>query len=995
MISLHVIQRRFVHAVLISCFLSAALLAQSGEVNLRGQVTDQSGAVVPHIPVTLLGPGGVVREATTEDSEGRYVFRDLPAGTYTLRVRVKGFADIEKPGVVIVRGQPQIVNVQLAVVMEQQEVTVKEDEASSVSVSSANNASAVTLRGADLDALSDDPTDLQADLQALAGPSAGPSGGAMFVNGFSGGNLPAKESIREIRINQNPFSPEYDTLGYGRIEIFTKPGTEKYHGTMDYNFGKDFWNSRNPYSVQKAPFMINEIEGNAGGPLGKRASFAIEWQRNMVDNGSITNGFMVDPQTFAVQPFNSVLTTPQRFTRINPRVDYQLNPNNTLVVAYDFTHSDIRDGGIGGFDLISRGYHVRYTDQTVQMTETAVLGRNINETRFQYYRTASQLMPNSLSSEIQVLGSFRGGGSQSGQSLDAQNDFELQNYTSMVRSRHTWRFGVRLRGQMDNSDTRWNFNGTFTFAGGPAPELNSNSQRVLDASGNPVPISIKSIERYRRTLLFQKMGDSPAQIRTLGGGATQFSIDTGIPNLSAHEVDVGVFAGDEWQVRSNVTVDLGFRYETQSYIHDWRDFAPRVAISWAPGGGASNSRAKTVLRAGFGIFYSRFPLSDTVTAERYNGIIQQQWVVPNPDFFFEPTIPSPASLAALGGYQSTEAVSSRLRAPYVLQSALTLERQLSASTAFAVTYTNSHGVHLFRSEDINAPLPGTYDPNVPDSGTFPLGHTGPVFLMESSGTYNQNQIVANINTRLNRGVSLFGFYVLNHAMSSTDDINTVPANPYNLAGEYGPAATDVRHRVTFGGSINTKWNLRISPFVIVQSGAPFDITTGSDLYGTTLFNARPGIVTDSSIQGVIPTRYGLLDPNPAPGEPILGRNYGRGPGQMRVNLRVAKAIGFGSETGRSAQQRPNASAGGATAAQASGRGLGGIIGMPKTVRRYNIIISMSIQNLLNHTNPGPITGDITSPLFGSANRIAGGPNGEGFFETADNRRLEAQIRFTF
>jgi hypothetical protein len=673
-------------------------------------------------------------------------------------------------------------------------------------------------------------------------------------------------------------------------------------------------------------------------------------------------------------------------------VDYQLNQNNTLTVAYDFTHSDIRDGGIGAFDLIFRGYHVRYTDQTVQMTETAVLGRNINETRFQYYRTANHMVSNSLDPEVQVLGSFRGGGSQNGMSFDTQNNFELQNYTSMVRSRHTWRFGVRLRGQMDDSITRQNFNGTFTFAGGLAPELNSNNQRVLDASGNPVLISIKSIERYRRTLLFQQMGDSPAQIRTLGGGATQFSIDTGIPNLSAHEVDIGVFAGDEWQVRSNVTVDLGFRYETQSYIHDWRDFAPRVAISWAPRGGASNSRAKTVLRAGFGIFYNRFPLSDIVTVELYNGIVQQQYVVANPDFF--PTIPSTASLAALG-YQSTEAVSSRLRAPYVLQSALTFEHQLSASTAFAVTYTNSHGVHLFRSEDINAPLPGTYDPTLPQCKTCPLGPAGPVFLMESSGVYNQNQVVANINTRLKQGVSLFGFYVLNRAMSNTDGINTVPANPYNLAGEYGPAATDVRHRVTFGGSVNTKWNLRISPFVVVQSGAPFDVTAGSDLYGTTLFNARPGIVTDPSIQGVIPTRYGLLDPNPAPGEQILGRNYGRGPGQIRVNLRVAKAIGFGGETGRAAEQRPSATAGGATAAQASGRGLGGIIGMPKTVHRYNMIIAMSIQNLLNHNNPGPITGDITSPLFGSANKIAGGPNGEGFFETADNRRLEAQIRFTF
>src|SRR5258708_14679775 len=345
-ITLHEILRRARHILLISCFLSTTLLAQSGEVSLRGQVTDQSGAVVSGIPVTLIAPGGAVREAKTEELEGRYIFRDLPADTYTLRVRVKGFADIEKPGVVIDHGQRQVVNLKLDVVMEQQEVTVKEEDAPSVSVSSANNASAVTLQGLDLEALSDDPTDLEADLQALAGPSAGPSGGAMFVNGFSGGNLPAKESIREIRINQNPFSPEYDTLGYGRIEIFTKPGTEKYHGTIDYSFGKDFWNSRNPYSSRKAPFMLNEVEGNAGGPLGKHASFAVEGQRKMADNGSITNGVTLDPQTLVAQPFNSVLTAPHRFTRVNPRLDYHLTANNTLTVAYDFTHSDIRDGTI-------------------------------------------------------------------------------------------------------------------------------------------------------------------------------------------------------------------------------------------------------------------------------------------------------------------------------------------------------------------------------------------------------------------------------------------------------------------------------------------------------------------------------------------------------------------------------------------------------------------------------------------------------------------------
>src|SRR3979411_978696 len=194
MICLHKILKRVVPIVLVSYFFSAMLLAQTGEVSLRGQVTDQSGAVVPHIPVTLIGPGGVTREATTEESEGRYVFRDLPAGTYSLRVNVKGFAPIEKAGVVIVRGQPQVADIRLAVVMEQQEYTVKEDEAPSVSLSSSNNASAVTLQGDDLQALSDDPTDLQADLQALAGPSAGPSGGGVVCYRFSRGTFTATET---------------------------------------------------------------------------------------------------------------------------------------------------------------------------------------------------------------------------------------------------------------------------------------------------------------------------------------------------------------------------------------------------------------------------------------------------------------------------------------------------------------------------------------------------------------------------------------------------------------------------------------------------------------------------------------------------------------------------------------------------------------------------------------------------------------------------------
>jgi hypothetical protein len=293
------------------------------------------------------------------------------------------------------------------------------------------------------------------------------------------------------------------------------------------------------------------------------------------------------------------------------------------------------------------------------------------------------------------------------------------------------------------------------------------------------------------------------------------------------------------------------------------------------------------------------------------------------------------------------------------------------------------------TNDINAPSPV--------SGAFPLGQPDPVFLMESAGLYNQNQLVMNVNARVNPAFSLFGFYVLNRAMSNTDGLGTSPPNPYNFTGQYGPAATDVRNRATIGGSINSRWNIRLNPFVVIQSGVPFDITTGTDLYGTTLFNARPGFATDPSKPGVIETAYGLLDPNPTPDEKLVPRNYGRGPGQISVNLRISKTFGFGGERGGSqkASGSQQIQTGAANPNLATGRGLGSIIAAPSTSHRYNFSISMAARNLLNHTNPGPIVGDITSPLFGRANQTAGTLNGEGFSENADNRRLELQLRFTF
>jgi hypothetical protein len=414
-----------------------------------------------------------------------------------------------------------------------------------------------------------------------------------------------------------------------------------------------------------------------------------------------------------------------------------------------------------------------------------------------------------------------------------------------------------------------------------------------------------------------------------------------------------------------------------------------VGLAWAPGGSA-NKQPKTVLRAGFGIFYDRFALNNTLTARRYNGILQQQYVVTNPDFF--PAIPPISTLASFRTPQVTQEVDSSLRAPYTMQSSFAVERQLPAKSALAVTYTNSHGLHMLRSLDINAPLSGTYNSADQGSGVFPFGTPNPLFLMTSSGLYNQNQLNVNVNSRLSQRVSLTGSYGLNYARSNTDGFGTFPANPYNFAGEYGRAANDIRHAVNVSGTIDTKWNLRFSPLLTLQSGAPFNITTGSDLYGTTLFNGRPGIVTDPGKPGLIPTAYGLLDPNPVPGEPTLPRNYGRGPSQVYLNLRMAKSFGFGRERGGGGGR------GGGPGGQGAAGGFAG--GAPSTNRRYNMSLSLSVRNVLNRNNPGPIIGNVTSPLFEQANQMAGGAGGGaaggvGFSENANNRRLEMQVRFTF
>jgi hypothetical protein len=932
---------------------------------LRGQVTDPSGAVVTNAQVSATGSTGQAYSATT-GPRGTYEIGGLPPGKYTVTVKAHGFADFTQLDLAVNAGPPQQFDIPLDIQVQQEKVEVQ-DESSQVQVSPSNNASAIALKGADLDALPDDPDELQQDLQALAGPSAGPNGGQIYIDGFTGGQLPPKASIREIRINQNPFSAEYDKLGYGRIEVFTKPGTDKLHGQISVEGNSSAFNAQNPFVSEKPSYYSTIYNGNVGGPINKKSSFFFDFQRRNIDEVAIVNAIVLTPDLSGTTPFNESVPNPRTRTNIGTRFDYQIGKNNTLTARYQFFKDGQDNAGVGGFSLASSGYDSNSTEHTVQISDSQILGtKAVNEIRFAYNRDNENQTPLSTDPSIDVIGAFNGGGSSGGADTDHTDHYELQNYTSLALGKHFFKFGGRLRVAHEVETSSAGFNGSFTF---PSIEVYQAAEQAL-ASGDPT-----------------------------ASGATQFTLSASpggsVPTVSATVVDAGLYLQDEWRLRPNLTLSYGLRFETQNAIHDHGDWAPRVAIAWGIGGNGKNA-AKTVLRAGFGLFYDRFGEGSVLNANRMDGLTQQQYVVDSKDapIDFYPTVPLPADLPPQQTVPGIYQISPRLHSPYVLQSAVSVERQLTKIANVSVSYLNARGVHQFLSVNANAPTPGTPYSN----GPRPNPSAGDIYQYSSAGTFKQNQLIANFNVRAGTKLTLFGFYSLNYANSNASGLSGFPSDQYNIDLDYGRASFDTRHRVFFGGTAGLPYGFRLSPFMIFNSGSPYNVTVGQDLNHDSLFNERPALAPGVSGSCLSPTAacHYVVPNQPYVPIPI---NYLTGPDRFTLNLRLSKTFGFGPERKAAAGAQggpggppgPFGGMGGQRGPGGGGRGGPGGFGGPASNRRYSLTLSANARNVLNHVNLATPIGNLSSQLFGQSNGLAGGP----FSSAASNRKIELQASFNF
>ncbi|MBV9179937.1 MAG: carboxypeptidase regulatory-like domain-containing protein [Acidobacteria bacterium] len=975
--------------------LGGALLAQTPSATLSGKVTDQTGAVIPQATVSLQGDDGK-QSTTTTDAQGGFRFAAVAPGAYVVSAHAKGFAPFSSEGVVLAPGRVQNLNLTLQVQTQEEKVDVQGDEGRpQLDLSSSSNASSLILKGKDLEALSDDPDELQSELQALAGPSAGPNGGQIYIDGFTGGQLPPKSSIREIRVNQNPFSAQYDRLGYGRTEIFTKPGTDKWHGQFFFDDSNAVLNSRNPYVFTPKPSYNTDIlDGNVGGPLTKRASIFIDASRRNINEFAAIH--VTDPD-LGSGTFTDSVPNPRTRTSFNPRLDFQLTPSNTLTVRYQLTHETNQNSGLSQFSLPEQAYNLNETEHSLQLSDTQILSpRLVNETRFQFQREISHQLPFSNLTQVQVQGAFTGGGNSEGEVRNRENTYELQNYSSLTRGSHLIKFGTRLRGLTVSSLANPNFNGTFIFSN-------------VFSGGQLAATALQAYQSARAGNC--SSGNSAAC-------PTQFSMSAGNPVVNLNWLDAGIYAEDEWRVRPNLSFTYGLRFESQNDIHDHGDFAPRLGLAWGLGSDGK-SAPKTVLRAGWGMFYERFGWNLVEQAERLNGFNQQSVVINNPNFY--PFIPSFSQLQAMSTAAATVyRISPALKAPYTIQSAASIERQITKAATVAVTYLNSRGEHAFYIRNINAPqFVGGPRPD-------PTG--GNLYEYDSEGVFRQNQVIANGRVALGRKVSLFGFYTLNYANSNassggggggyfssgmTSSANFL-SNQYDPMADYGRAAFDVRHRAFIAGSIEMPHGFRLNPFLVINSGQPYNITTGLDNNGDSLFNDRPVLVSTTSCGqvllngGLYCTPLGTFSTNIASNTPlssIVPVNYATGPANATFNLRLSKTIGFGRETrggggmggGNEGPGMGRRGGGGGPGGGLGPRGLGGggamagIFGGGSTGRRYNVTLSISARNLFNTLNPGLPVGNLSSPYFAQSISIAGGP----FSSASANRRLDMQVMFSF
>lgn len=842
--------------------------AQTG--NLRLTVKDPSGAVVPGALVQIRGAEertrAVVRADLASDRRGVAVTDGLRPGRYVIEVSFPGFETLVMPDVRIRAGENRRDAV-LSIQKVDENVSVGRDPATAASDPRSDRFNTVLSKD-QIDALPDDPDEMERVLEEMAGPGA-----AIRVDGFRGGKLPPKAQIRSIRFSRDLYAAENHAAGMVFVDIVTQPGLGPLAASMDVLFRDEALNARNAYVTEKGPEQTQQYTFNLSGTLiRERMSFSLS-----ASGASLYDSAIVNALTPGGSRSLGAIRRPADRINVNGRVDHALTKAHTLRANVQSNGNEQRNLGVGGFELDERSFSRTTDDTLLRVSESGPWSRNVfAEHRLQLRHQQSTSRSDVEAAAVRVLDTFTMGGAQQAGGRES-TEVEWATNLDWTRGRHAVRAGVLLEAGTYESDDRTNYLGTFTFT---------------------------SLADYE------------------AGRPATYTRRSGNPLVEYAQWQAGVFIQDDWRVRPDLTLSGGLRQEVQSHIEDPLHLAPRVGFTWSP-----FKSGQTTIRGGGGIFHEWLESETYEQVLRVDGKRQQDLVIVNPGY------PDPFAGGATQDVLPTSkyVLADDLVMPRRLMANVGISQRLSPQLGINASYSRIRGENRFRGRNLNAPLNGGRpDPSV-----------GNVTQVEPTASFRGQTFVAGMNFQVPpRRIMLFANYAWLKQESDADGPFSLPANSYDLGAEWGPVPGVPRHSVSGMFSAPLIRNMRLSLSAGVRSGTPYNVTTGRDENGDTVFNDRP---------------FGV------------GRNTGRTEMTWEAGGRLSYAFGFG--------QRQAGGGGGPHGAPAviiqriggpGGSEINGSFGGGADDKRIRFELFVSGSNIFNAVNRIGYSGVMTSPFFGQA-----------------------------
>jgi Carboxypeptidase regulatory-like domain len=943
-------------SLLLTLLVASATFAQTAKI--KGRVMDTSGSVMPGVQVKLYQEDKVVQEGVTSPS-GDFEIAINP-GDYKLEIAAPDFTTYTEMVKVTSDMSPLAVTMELATFSQNVEVTETRTE---LSIDSDASLSTTVLGRDFIDALPDDEDELATYLQQIAGTRGGAGGNTSFIiDGFTGGRIPPKDQIQEIRISNSPFSAEFSGIGYGRTEIITRAGTGDFRGQMNFQFRDESLNGRNPFNVvdgaiaKRPPYQARNFNTNFSGPIIRnKLSLNLQARHNDNENSDIIRATTVNPDGTLLQHYDPFVA-PNHNRGMNARTQLAINKNNTLYTNFNYQKQDNRNQGLGqngSFTLLERASDRTAHNAEFQVRESSIINTKlVHEVRFEYSHDTNSQTPHTVAAAVNVLDTFNSGGGQNKNSTK-NHETEFGNLLMYSGTKWTVKLGSQGVVRRDHSLSENNFTGSWTFS-------SLNDYLCVTGFGCAAGASTTPL---------------------------QFTRTFGDPRLDVNQFEFASFIQNDFKVTSKFNLSFGVRFEDQTNISDHNNIDPRMGFAY-------QLAKTTVIRGGAGVFHDRFSEGTVEQLLRLDGTRQSQIIVRNPVGY--PLIPEGAVLPP----SSLRTRSAGLANPYNLNQSLSLEQAIYKSWGVTLSWDAQRGIHLYRSRNINAPLPNT--------GLRPDPSQGNIYQLESTGLSKSNNFTIGMRNQLRGRIQaqMFGSYTLGYTKNDTDGAFSLPVNSYDMRSEWGRSPQDTRHRFNTGMQIRWPWGVSTTTQVNWSSSRPYNITTGQDNNADSTINDRPTFAALCS-SALISSIQGVNCSNPS--DAVIPRNLGNGPGQFNITMNVQKVVrlkkgdstapanragntglngvnnflppqrggggfpgggDFGGQRGGLGGQRGGGDFGGQRGGNRGGGGFGGNRGQNGGFNQNNngptVTFQMQVQNLLNHTQLNSYSGTMTSPFFGKA-----------------------------